>query len=193
MFQSSFTENSETREHCIFVVAGNLSYHFWSGHRASQCLKEVFVSDTGTITVALIFCQRWRSMHCPALREKKRKAASEYSLSSSIPSESVIKNSSNSSWLMAETWDPAANLNINISIFPINLITFHMLIWIGHALPLCVDFNPNLITNYTVGGWLDQSFQRWANLLSLMSSTFYVWSLPGFEDKGIQSKCLCFQ
>lgn len=33
-----------------------------------------------------------------------------------------------------------------------------MLIWIGHALPLCVDFNPNLITNYTVGGWLDQSF-----------------------------------
>ena len=57
-----------------------------------------------------------------------------------------------------------------------------MLIWIGHAPPLRVDSNPNLITNYTVGGWLDQSSQPRPIWLPLMSSTFHVRRLQGSED-----------
>lgn len=62
-----------------------------------------------------------------------------------------------------------------------------MLIWIGHAPPLRVDSNPNLITNYTVGGWLDQSSQPRPIWLPLMLSTFHVPCLPGFED----TVCVC--
>lgn len=99
--------------------------------------------------------------------------------------ESVINQSSNKS-----NWDPVEEKDINISIFPlINLITFHMLIWIGHAPPLGAHRNPNLITNYTVGGWLDPSSQPRPIWLLLMWSTFHVQS-PRSEDTLCARACV---
>lgn len=68
-----------------------------------------------------------------------------------------------------------------------------MLIWIGHAPPLRVDSNPNLITNYTVGGWLAQSSQPRPIWLPLMLSTFHVQCLPGFEDTMCVHVCVCLR
>lgn len=63
-----------------------------------------------------------------------------------------------------------------------------MLIWISHAPSLGAHSNPNLIANYTIGGWLAQSSQLRPIWLPLMCSTFHVHCVPGFKDEQV---CVC--